>query len=114
MGLTFSTATSAPPVTVTVDNPVAPETITITKAAFSSRKGELKVEATSSASTGDPATSPTLQITHTDGAALDTPNDMAYNPKKDKYSATVSVSPKPNTVTVTSPLGGSATASFDW
>ena len=61
------------------------------------------MEATSSASTGDPA--PTLTIT-----SLDPSFEMTYNAKKDKYKAKVKVSPKPGMVTVTSSAGGSATS----
>ena len=107
------TVNSAPDsVTITATAAAPGDTVTITKAVYNSKKngGELKVEVTSSASTGDPATSPTLQITHFDGVPLATPIDMTYNAKKDKYTATVSLSPKPGeTATVTSSLGGSAT-----
>ena len=82
------------------------DTVTITRAVYSSRKGQLTVEATSSASTGDPATSPALKITHLDGMLLGTPIEMTYNAKKDKYSAKASVSSKPESVRVTSSAGG--------
>lgn len=98
--LTFTTAAAAPG-----------DTVTITKAVYNSKKhgGELKVDATSSASSGDPTIK--LQITHLDGVKLATPIDMIYSDKKDKYSVTVSsLTSKPNTVTVTSSLGGSDTS----
>ena len=62
------------------------------------------MEAAISASTRGPATSPTLRITDIGGVAYDI--IMSYNTKKDKYRATISLSPKPGTVTVTSSLGG--------
>jgi Zn-dependent metalloprotease len=82
------------------------DTVTITKAVYNSKKngGELKVEATSSASPGAE-----LRITDIGGAVYDIV--MTYNEKKDKYSATVSgLSPKPESVLVTSSAGGSATS----
>ena len=84
------------------------DVVTITKAVHNSRKSELKVEATSSASTGATDTSPVLQITHINGSALATPIEMTYNEKKDKYNVTVPLSAKPVKVTVTSSAGGSA------
>ncbi len=96
---------------VTVTDPAPGDTVTITRAVYNSKKGhELKVEATSSASTRDPATSPALQITHIDGVELADPIDMTYNPKKDKYSTRFTLGSKPGTVTVSSSEGGSATS----
>jgi PKD repeat protein len=74
------------------------DTVTITKANYNSRKGELQVEATSSEGGG------TAVLT------LVGYGEMTYNSKKNKYSAKVSVSSKPDTVTVTSSLGGSDTS----
>jgi hypothetical protein len=74
------------------------DVVIITKAVYNSKKGELTVEATSSASPGA-----TLTIT-IDGEAE---FDMVYNPNKDKYSAKVLLVSKPGRVTVTSSEGGS-------
>jgi hypothetical protein len=41
---------------------------------------------------------------------LATSINMTYNSKKDKHNATVSLSPKPEAMTVTSSAGGSATS----
>ena len=97
--------------TLTVTPPTA-DTVIITKAVYHSKKnnGKLSLQATSSASTDDPATLPILQITHVDGVALDNAIDMTYNSKKNKYMAEVSWNFKPGTVTVTSSAGGSATS----
>ena len=79
------------------------DAVTITKANYSSRKGELTVEATSSAS---PAA--TLTAYYGNMVLL---GQLDYNSKKDKYIGTFSMSPKPGTVTVTSSAGGSAATS---
>ena len=96
---------------VTVTDPASTDQVIITRAVYNSKKGsELKVEATSSAGTRNPATSPTLQITRIDGVDLASPIDMTYSSKKDKYSVKVSWGWKPGTVTVSSSEGGSATS----
>ena len=79
------------------------DAVTITKANYSSRKGELILEATSSAS---PAA--TLTAYYDNMVLL---GQLDYNSKKDKYIRTFTMSSRPGTVTVTSSAGGSATTS---
>ena len=83
------------------------ETITITKATFNSRKGELKVEATSSL--GD-----SFELTASFVAGDETGSlPMTYNDKKGKWSVTFTGTEvpdtKPESVTVTSTSGAFAT-----
>ena len=101
-------ATDTQLLSITIAPAAQGDVVTVTKAVYSSRKAELTLEATSSASAGGSA--PGLQITHMDGVKLDSAIDMTYNPKKDKNSAkVVDLASKPLTVTVTSSGGGSAT-----
>ena len=82
------------------------ETITITKAQYSSRKAELKVEATSNLDNTN-----SLTASYFYGAS-DVPTDqqpMTYSSKKDEWSVTFGgVSPKPDRVEVTSTSGAVA------
>ena len=90
-------------ITITVGEPPPPEkdVVTITKAQYNSRKGELKVEATSS----EPGGVAVLTVEGYDDGV------MTYDSRKNKYKfQTKSVSGNPGSVTVTSDLGGSDTA----
>jgi hypothetical protein len=92
---------------VTVDNTVPTgDTVTITKAVYSTRKDQLDVEATSSASPG-------ATLTAYDNSNPSTPvllGVLGYNSKKDKYSGRFSWPTKPASVLVISSSGGSATS----
>jgi len=70
--------------TVTFNAPAATETIEIVKATYSSRKNQLKVEATSSLG-GETGLAATYFV---DGAESSPPKDMSYNAKKNKWSVT--------------------------
>jgi len=92
----------SPPASATT-NAAAGETIDITKATYSSRKRELKVEATSSLG-GDDDTS--LQASFPVGV-LESSKPMVYNAGKDKWSVTFDgVTAKPEKVKVCSTLSG--------
>jgi len=89
----------------------AAETLTITKATYNSRKGQLKVEATSSLG-GLPNTS--LTATFFVGGVA-TVKDMDYNPKKDKWSVTFTSvgTTKPDRVEVCSTVSLECTETTD-
>ena len=72
------------------------ETLTITKATYSSRKGELKVEATSSLGGGTILEATLFFENRSDLGPL----EMTYNPKKDKWSVTFDSGTKPDRVMV--------------
>ena len=97
--------------TVTVNEPTGGDTVTITKAVYNSKKngGQLKVGATSSLG-GDAILTATFFYGPTEGGKA----IMSYNAKKDKWSVTFDsgdgLTTKPDTVTVTSSLGGSHTS----
>ena len=80
----------------------ATETIVITKATYSSRKNQLKIEATSSLG-GDTGLSATYFV---DGPESFPPKDMSYNAKKNKWSVTFDsddgLTTKPDKVRVSS------------
>ncbi|MCK4965729.1 S8 family peptidase, partial [bacterium] len=91
--------------------PPGEEIVTITKLTHDSRKQELSIEATSSDAPArtDPALAPTLTVTG-DPILPNEPIEMELDSKKGKYSVKVTgVSVKPNSITVTSSNGGSAT-----
>ena len=98
-----TTATESQELSIAIAPAAQGDAVTITKANYSSRKGELTLEATSSAS---PAA--TLTAYYDNMVLL---GQLDYNSKKDKYIGKFSMSPKPGTVTVTSSAGGSATTS---
>ncbi|GAG43322.1 unnamed protein product, partial [marine sediment metagenome] len=85
-----------------LDNEAAAETLAITKATYSSKKGQLKVEATSSLGLGAD-----LEATYTVGTeSARVP--MEYSPRKGKWSITFTgLDTKPSKVTVYSSSGGS-------
>jgi hypothetical protein len=84
------------PATVSI-TVTAPDVITSISATYNTRRKQLTVQATSSAQ-------PNVTLT------VDEYGQMTYKPKLKAYVLTVSVAPKPLSVTVTSSGGGQATA----
>jgi VCBS repeat-containing protein len=97
---------SAATVSITVTEAGA-EVVAITKATYNSKKDKLDVEATSSA-----APDATLALyVFGDGTEAFTSVPMIFNPKKAKYSASITAPDEvPTSVKVTSSAGGEATA----
>jgi subtilisin family serine protease len=100
-------ATAADTVLITVfEAPPIADTVTIFRAAFNSRRGELAIEATSSAS-------PNVLLTAYDASDPANPamlGALSYNRRKGRYLATFSVDSAPSVVRIVSSGSGSATA----
>jgi thermitase len=98
-------ATASDGVTVTIEAAVTADTVVATKAAYSSRKGELAVEATSTAAPGA-----TLTVFDASGASPVEIGILSYNAKRNKYAGTFEMTSKPTLVLIQSSAGGSTTA----
>ena len=83
-----------------IDNEAPVETLTITKASFSSRKGQLKIEATSSLG-GDTS----LSATYFASGAESAHQAMSYSARKGRWSVTITMATKPEKVRVYSDSG---------
>jgi hypothetical protein len=83
-----------------------PDTVLVTKSAYSSKRGELTVEAASSGAPG-------VTLTAFDNTSVGDPvfiGTLTYNARKGRYSGTFSWPTRPVSIRVSSTGGGSATS----